>query len=109
MLRLTYGHVVQSDDDSYMARIGRAAHLLALYPNPGAMPVDFFPFREFVFQADRFFACILLKQLLVRYLPEWFPGAGFIRHANFTRHFVANLTEDLYKLVEDDEVGFFYL
>jgi len=83
MLRLTYGHAVQSDDDSYMARIGRAAHLLALYPNPGAMPVDFFPF--------------------LRYLPEWFPGAAFIRHANFTREFVSELTDDLYQIVEDDE------
>ena len=53
MLRLTYGHVVQSDDDSYMERIGRAAHLLALYPNPGAMPVDFFPFRECTFQVSK--------------------------------------------------------
>ncbi|KLO17831.1 cytochrome P450 [Schizopora paradoxa] len=82
MLRLTYGHIVQSDDDSFMERIGRAAHLLALYPNPGAMPVDFFPF--------------------LRYLPVWFPGMGFIRHANSTRDFVAELTEDLYKIVEDD-------
>lgn len=54
MLRLTYGHIVQSDDDDYMLRIGRAAHLLALYPNPGAMPVDFFPFCESAFQTKSF-------------------------------------------------------
>lgn len=45
-LNMIYGYEVTSDDDPFVKKIEHAARLLIKYPNPGGMPVDFFPFCE---------------------------------------------------------------
>ena len=61
ILRLTYGYQVQDGEDPFVNLIEKANNNFNAATVPGAFPVDFFP---------------ILKRL-----PEWLPGCGFLRTA----------------------------
>ena len=58
---MTYGYQVQDGEDPFVNLIEKANTNFNAATVPGAFPVDFFP---------------LLKRL-----PEWFPGSGFLQTA----------------------------
>ena len=61
ILMLTYGYEVQEGDDPLVNLVDRATEQFSDATVPGAFLVDVFP--------------------LLRYVPEWFPGAGFQKKA----------------------------
>ncbi|KLO17820.1 cytochrome P450 [Schizopora paradoxa] len=77
-INLVYGYRVTTDNDPYVASIEHAAYLTAKY-TPGAVPVDFLP--------------------ILRFLPAWFPGAGFVSHAKETDVLIQGLCDELNGIV----------
>ncbi|KXN83648.1 O-methylsterigmatocystin oxidoreductase [Leucoagaricus sp. SymC.cos] len=61
ILKLTYDHEVESEDDYYVALADRALKGLLQVVHVGASIVDIFP--------------------ILKYIPTWFPGAGFKKEA----------------------------
>ncbi|KAK6980734.1 cytochrome p450 [Favolaschia claudopus] len=61
IMSATYGIEVQPQNDPYVATAEQALHTLAVAAVPGRYLVDVFP--------------------ILKYVPSWFPGAGFRRSA----------------------------
>ncbi|KAJ7046067.1 cytochrome P450 [Mycena alexandri] len=61
VLRIAYGHVVESDDDKYVLLAEELAHITTAAIQPGKWLVDSFPY--------------------LKHVPDWMPGAGFKRWA----------------------------
>lgn len=61
ILRLTYGYQVQDGEDPFVNLIEHANDNFNAATVPGAFPVDFFP--------------------SLKLLPEWCPGASFLKTA----------------------------
>ena len=57
IMSITYGLDVQYNDDPYIMAAERGVRSLWIAAIPGAFLVDMLPF--------------------LKYVPEWFPGAGF--------------------------------
>jgi len=80
-LMVLYGHKATSEDDRFMKLAAESTEVLSnkLVTGGGVWAVDIFPFCEpsignvDVVSHDR--------NLAVRHLPSWFPGAGFKRSA----------------------------
>ena len=66
ILKLTYGMNIHEDDDSEYAKVIEiVAAAVAEVGKPGTFLVDLLPFMKFI--------------------PAWFPGAGWKRKANYWR------------------------
>ncbi|KZW02337.1 cytochrome P450 [Exidia glandulosa HHB12029] len=60
IMRITYGYTIQ-DNDPFVSMIEESFRISSLGAAPGMWLVDFFP--------------------ILRFVPSWFPGAGFKRQA----------------------------
>jgi len=76
MLSITYGIDIKSVGDRFLNASIEASHAIAAVIVPGKFLVDFIPIC----------ACVctqkathehLTDPLIVRYVPDWFPGTGF--------------------------------
>ncbi len=90
ILMFTYGIDVQSADDYYVRVSERTMQAMAATGNAGAFLVDSIP--------------------SLRYLPDWFPGAGFKKKAKEWRRSVSVMPDVSLKFTEDALVSqrFFY-
>ncbi|KAG6375615.1 cytochrome P450 [Boletus reticuloceps] len=61
IFEVTYGYTVQEEKDPFVELVEKVMAIGSLIATPGAFLVDFIP--------------------SLRYLPEWFPGASFLRDA----------------------------
>ncbi|KAF8554746.1 cytochrome P450 [Imleria badia] len=61
LLKVTYGYTVQEGKDPFVELAEKAMAVASLLATPGAFLVDVIP--------------------ALRYLPEWFPGSGFLQDA----------------------------
>ena len=79
-MMITYGHQVTSMDDKFV----RMAELVREYAEktPGNSVVDIFPIRRSLVLVRHFLS---FRVLPVKYLPTWFPGAGFHEHGRIGR------------------------
>ncbi|KAF9237437.1 cytochrome P450 [Melanogaster broomeanus] len=68
ILKVTYGYTVQASEDPFVDLADRAMANISLVTTPGAFLVDIIP--------------------ALRYLPEWFPGTGFLQDAKKYRQLV---------------------
>ncbi|KAF9227074.1 cytochrome P450 [Gyrodon lividus] len=68
ILKVTYGYTVQAGQDPFVELADRAMENISLVLTPGAFLVDLIP--------------------ALRYLPEWFPGTGFLQDAKKYRQLV---------------------
>ncbi|KAH9917068.1 cytochrome P450 [Fomitopsis serialis] len=82
MLQSLYGHTVTSPDDEYLHVIEKAVEETMHLSAPGTTPVDFIP--------------------SLRYLPTWFPGAGFKRKAVWIKRTVRDAAQRTYDLAESN-------
>ncbi|KAJ3524602.1 hypothetical protein NM688_g8533 [Phlebia brevispora] len=71
ILGITYGIQVKPKNDPYIAAAGAAVHGLAVAGNAGAFLVDVIP--------------------ALKYVPAWFPGAGFKKQAAEWRQNVSDM------------------
>lgn len=87
-MKIAYGIDVQEFDDPYLALAEEALNGLNQAAILGTFWVDLFPF--------------------LKYVPSWFPGAGFQKKAAHWRKVNATLTEKPFRYVEEELVGEYY-
>ena len=79
ILKVAYGYQITSNDDPLVHLLEKTFLLAASIIIPGKFLVEFVPIRMYFFH-------IFIKEWFdihptVRFLPDWFPGAGFKRQA----------------------------
>lgn len=79
---MTYGLNIESHKDKYLQATERASDHAVQALVPGAFLVDTIPKRRSEFSA---FWHLVDTGSEVRYVPEWFPGAGFKAFAKVGR------------------------
>lgn len=77
ILRLSYGYDVKEKDDPFVATIDMAAEQFALSTAPGVFLVNLIPACKSDDSLYNLFNNIGCCCKTVRYIPAWFPGAGF--------------------------------
>ncbi|KAJ3572617.1 hypothetical protein NP233_g2968 [Leucocoprinus birnbaumii] len=80
IIRVTYGFGVDDWNDEYAQNIEEALGMLVEAATPGRYLVDFLP--------------------LMKYIPSWFPGAGWKQKAEHCRDLVAKAVDDPYERVQ---------
>ncbi|EJT98943.1 cytochrome P450 [Dacryopinax primogenitus] len=81
-LRIAYGYEVQGKDDPLLAQVNKAADLVEQILLPGFFLVDVLP--------------------ILRYLPEWLPGTGFLRLAKQYKGEYEDIRERSFRMTEKD-------
>ena len=84
-MSVAYGIDVQESDDPYVALAEQALHELDEAAPPTAYWVNLFP--------------------ILKYVPSWFPGAGFQQKAAHGRALNAAVKEKPYRYVKEQLVG----
>jgi hypothetical protein len=82
---IAYGIDVQESDDPYILLAEEALNGINEAAVPGAFWVDLFP--------------------ILKYVPSWFPGAGFQKKAAHWREVNASVTETPFRYVKEQLVG----
>ena len=80
-LSVAYGLNVESENDRFYAASGEAMNAASMALLPGAFLVDSLPIRMSPTQKKEAVLVLRAFVLTVKYVPEWFPGAGFQRFA----------------------------
>ena len=84
-MSITYGIDVQESGDPYISLADNALKGISQAAVLGTFWVDLFP--------------------SLKYLPSWFPGAGFQKKAAYWREVNASLTKKPFNYVEEQLVG----
>ena len=84
-MKISYGIDVKESDDPYISLAENSLSGLNEAAIPGAFWVDLFP--------------------ILKYVPSWFPGAGFRRKAAHWRELNAITVEKPFRYVEEQLVG----
>ena len=89
IMKIGYGIDVQESDDPYISIAEQVMNSGSKAAIPGAFWVDFLP--------------------LLKYVPSWFPGAGFQRKAAYWRKDLNTMAEKPFRHVQEQlvEVHFF--
>ena len=89
-MKISYGIDVQESDDPYISLAKIILNGFAEAGIPGAFLVDLFP--------------------TLKYVPSWFPGAGFQKKAAYLRELSKIVIEKPFRYVEEQLVRghFFY-
>jgi hypothetical protein len=89
IMKIGYGIVVQESDDPYISMAEEVLNGIAEVGIPGAFLVDLFP--------------------ILKYVPSWFPGAGFQKKAARWREFIHTMTDQPFCHVQEQlvQVPFF--
>ena len=88
VMKIAYGIDVQEFDDPYLSLAEEALNGLNQAAILGTFWVDLFP--------------------LLKYVPSWFPGAGFQKKAAHWRKVNARLAEKPFRHVEEELVREYY-
>ena len=75
-MSITYGIDIKSTDDRFLKANIEATHALATVMVPGKFLADVIPIRACICAKTVTYG-YLTDSLIVRYLPDWFPGTGF--------------------------------
>jgi hypothetical protein len=84
IMKIVYGIVVQESDDPYISIAEEVFKGLAEAAIPGAFWVDMFP--------------------ILKYVPRWFPGAGFKKKAAYWRECINTMAESPFRHVQEQLV-----
>jgi len=102
-LMVLYGHKVTSADDQFMKLAAESTEVLSnkLVTGGGVWAVDIFPFRACV-RLSLSPGCVLWfshdrNATAVRYIPSWFPGAGFKRSAVEWKKLIEDFVNEPYE------------
>ena len=87
-MNIAYGIEVQDSDDPYILLAEKSLNGLSQSTTPGAFWVDFFP--------------------ILKYVPSWFPGAGFQKKAAYWREINASVAEKPFGYVKEQVVGYHF-
>ena len=84
IMKIGYGIAVQESDDSYISIAEEVLNGVAEVGIPGAFLVDMFP--------------------ILKYIPNWFPGAGFQKKAARWRDATNTMAENPFHHVQEQLV-----
>ena len=84
IMKIGYGIAVQESDDPYISVAEEVFHGVAEAGIPGAFWVDFFP--------------------ILKYVPSWFPGAGFQKKAAGWREAINTMADKPFRHVQEQLV-----
>jgi hypothetical protein len=84
-MKIVYGIDVQESDDPYITLAKEVMNGLVEAATPGAFWIDLFP--------------------ILKYVPSWFPGAGFQKKAAYWREVNVSLVEKPFRYVQEQLVG----
>ena len=84
IMKIGYGIAIQESDDPYISMAEVAMNGAAEAGIPGAFWVDFLP--------------------ILKYVPSWFPGAGFQKKATRVREATNTMAEKPFRLVQEQLV-----
>ena len=87
-MKIGYGISVQESNDPYISMAEVALHGITEAGIPGAFWVDLFP--------------------ILKYVPRWFPGAGFQRKAAHWREAIDTMAERPFRHVQEQLVRVFF-
>ena len=87
IMKIGYGIVVQESDDPYISIAEEVLNGAAEAGIPGTFLVDMSPF--------------------LKYVPSWFPGAGFQKKASRWRELVTTMAEKPFRHVQEQLVLIF--
>ena len=83
-MEIGYGIAVQDSDDPYISIAEGALSGIAQAGIPGTFWVDLFP--------------------ILKYVPSWFPGAGFQKKAAIWKKFINEMAEKPFRHVQEQLV-----
>ncbi|KAG7439041.1 cytochrome P450 [Guyanagaster necrorhizus] len=81
IMKIVYGYDVDPNGDRFVELVDRAMESIRIVANVGAFFVDFIP--------------------ILKYLPRWLPGAGFIRRAQAWRKDVDDMLEEPFEYTRE--------
>ena len=88
-MKIGYGIAVQESDDPYISIAEEALNGVAQASIPGAFWVDLFP--------------------ILKYVPSWFPGAGFQKKAARWREAINTMAVKPFHHVQEQFVGVLFI
>jgi hypothetical protein len=88
IMKIGYGIAVQDSDDPYISIAEEVLNGIIEAGIPGTFWVDFFP--------------------ILKYVPSWFPGAGFQKKAAHWRGFVNTMADKPFRHVQEQLVYKFF-
>ena len=88
-MKISYGIAVQESDDPYISVAEEVMSGIAEVGIPGAFWVDLFP--------------------ILKYVPSWFPGAGFQKKAARWKEAVNTMAEKPFRHVQEQLVQIHFL
>jgi hypothetical protein len=99
---IRYGHTVADNNDPYVRLVEEASQSTSEAAVPGAFLVDLFPSRTVLY----YYRCfIVFNSSLVKYVPEWMPGAGFKTKAKEWRKLSQAMINVPYDMVKEKFVS----
>ena len=105
ILNIVYGIKVDEKTNKEFVHCGEMAmQAAAIAGVPGAFLVDILPIRK---QYPVIYDCLysgLTVYRIVKYVPAWFPGAGFKNVATYYRHFILRLADEPAEFVKKEMV-----
>ena len=102
ILRISHGYHIQEERDPFVDLADTAVDQFSRSTAPGAFMVDIIPACKLRINDCRRSAIHI--SYLVRYVPEWFPGAGFKRMAREWNATLQDMVDQPYKFVKDQMV-----
>ena len=100
VLAIAYGIETQEENDPYVDTAEHALGALNEVMLPGAFLVDLFPFSKYI-SIHRLRNDPLTNCNLVKYIPEWVPGAGFKTKARLWGSSISSMLNDPWKVVQE--------
>ena len=88
-MKIGYGIAVQESDDPYISIAEEALRGVAQAGIPGSFWVDLLP--------------------ILKYVPSWFPGAGFQKKAARWREVINTMAEKPFRHVQEQMVKVYFL
>ena len=103
--RITYGYSVQSADDPFLAGPIAAMVNFGKATTPGNFMVDFIPARKTSMLLFFFWQkCRSWYPLVVKHLPRWMPGSGFLKLAEEWHKVMWDAANDPFQWCKDNLV-----
>lgn len=108
ILRISHGYEVQEHDDPFVELANHATEQFSLSTAPGAFLVDVLPLRECYIVLPMSFMYSILTAFAVictvRFVPSWFPGAGFQKTAKAWRKTLEEMVDKPHEYVKQQVV-----
>ena len=76
-MEIVFGHEVKSIDDNFLQIASKGGKTIAAAGPVGAHLVDLIPICKCYIFVDGFESFSDISNYPVRFIPDWFPGAGF--------------------------------